>query len=188
MSSSTRPENEQQPSTELKQEISPLPSGNAKQDPPEQADPSDSKQAPITEQPDSSKPDQHSKSTEEEFKSTEQSQETHHEPVADKGKSTITGLASSAATTATSAALGMKDNVFSMFGGGAKKEKKEIVDDPEERSGSAKAQKESKAEAQGEASLLPDTIYSYYTLTCVFALRTTPHPSPPTYILNRYIF
>ena len=155
MSSTTRPENEQQPSSELKQEISPLPSGNAKQDPLEHADVSDSKQATITEQPAFNKPDQHSKSTEEELKSTEQPQEPHNEPAAEKGKSTITELASSAATTATSAALGMKDNVFLMFGGGAKKEKKEIADDPDEPSGSAKAQKESKAEGEGEASLLP---------------------------------
>ena len=51
---------------------------------------------------------------------------------------------------ATDAASAVKDNVFSMFGGGTKTAKKE--DDAEEdndRSGSAKAQKE-KAAAEGE--------------------------------------
>lgn len=189
MSSSTRPDNEQQqPSTELKQEISPLPASDAKQDPPEKTDLGDSKQATITEQPASSKADQNSKSTEEELKSTDQSQETHHEPVAEKGTSTITGFASSAATTATSAALGMKDNVFSMFGGGAKKEKKETVDDPEEPSGSAKAQKEAKAEGEGDVSSLSDSICSYLILTFIFPPRTTLHPSPRMYILSLYTF
>lgn len=41
---------------------------------------------------------------------------------------------------ATSAAAAVKDNVFSMFGGGPKKEKKEEVDDVNEPSGSSKAQ------------------------------------------------
>jgi Ran-binding protein 1 len=38
------------------------------------------------------------------------------------------------------AALAMKDNVFSMFGGGPKKEKKEEEDAVDEPSGSSKAQ------------------------------------------------
>ena len=41
---------------------------------------------------------------------------------------------------ATSAAAAVKDNVFSMFGGGPKKEKKEEADDANEPSGSSKAQ------------------------------------------------
>ena len=41
---------------------------------------------------------------------------------------------------ATSAAAAVKDNVFSMFGGGPKKEKKEVADDVDEPSGSSKAQ------------------------------------------------
>ena len=65
-------------------------------------------------------------------------------------QSTYTGMASSAAsnfaTTATSAAAGVKDNVFSMFGGGAKKEKKEDNSQDQDRSGSSKAQKEAEAE------------------------------------------
>merc|ERR1711939_764565 len=48
--------------------------------------------------------------------------------------------ASAAATTATTAASNVADNVFSMFGGGAKKEKVED-EDRGENSGSAKAQK-----------------------------------------------
>lgn len=56
--------------------------------------------------------------------STAPSQETSNESASEKGKSTYTGLAASAASTATIAAIGVKDNVFSMFGGGAKKEKR----------------------------------------------------------------
>lgn len=60
---------------------------------------------------------------------------------------TYTDMASNAATTAasgaTAAAAGVKDSVFSMFGGGAKKETKvEDEDAANDRSGSAKAQKE----------------------------------------------
>lgn len=57
-----------------------------------------------------------------------------------------TGAASTAATTAVDAAVGVKDSVFSMFGGGAKKETKEDEDEGEQdRSGSAKAAKDAAA-------------------------------------------
>ena len=60
-----------------------------------------------------------------------------------EGGSTTTGsyseLASNATATATAAAAGVKDSVFSMFGGGAPKEKKpEPADDADEPSGSSK--------------------------------------------------
>ncbi|KAL8908922.1 MAG: hypothetical protein Q9207_000498 [Kuettlingeria erythrocarpa] len=59
---------------------------------------------------------------------------------------TYTGLAQSAAASATAAAAGVKDNVFSMFGGGAKKEKKEEpADDSSEPSGSSKAKRDAEA-------------------------------------------
>ena len=71
---------------------------------------------------------------------------------AEKPKPTYTELAASAATTATNAAMGVKDNVFSMFGGGVKKEKKEESKDvPQEASGSSKAQKEREKEKEAEA-------------------------------------
>nr|POF21052.1 ran-specific gtpase-activating protein 1 [Quercus suber] len=50
--------------------------------------------------------------------------------------------------TVTDAATAAKDNVFSMFGGGAKKENTKPDEDDNDRSGSAKAQKE-KADAEG---------------------------------------
>lgn len=51
--------------------------------------------------------------------------------------------ATSAASTATAAASGVKDSVFSMFGGGAKKERKaDEDDDANEPSGSSKAKKD----------------------------------------------
>ncbi|MCJ1298687.1 single stranded nucleic acid binding protein [Hypocenomyce scalaris] len=60
---------------------------------------------------------------------------------------TYTEMVGNVASSATSAAAGVKDNVFSMFGGGAKKEKKEEPeDDPEEASGSSKAKKDAEAE------------------------------------------
>jgi Ran-binding protein 1 len=55
-----------------------------------------------------------------------------------------TNVASTVATTASTAAAGVADNVFSMFGGGAKKEKVED-EDRGDNSGSAKAQKEAAA-------------------------------------------
>ena len=63
------------------------------------------------------------------------------------------GAASSAAGTATNAAVGVKDTMFSMFGGGAKKEaKSDDVPQEEDRSGSAKAvkQKEKEESREGE--------------------------------------
>lgn len=57
--------------------------------------------------------------------------------------STYTDMASNAASSVTSAAAGMKDNVFSMFGGGQKKERKpDPEDDVDEPSGSSKAKKD----------------------------------------------
>ncbi|EXJ75135.1 uncharacterized protein A1O5_01831 [Cladophialophora psammophila CBS 110553] len=56
---------------------------------------------------------------------------------------TAAKAASTAASTASAAATGVKDSVFSMFGGGAKKERKVEEDDnaKDEPSGSSKAQK-----------------------------------------------
>ena len=79
---------------------------------------------------------------------------------ADKPSASYTEMASNAASTAantaSTTAANMKDNVFSMFGGGAKKERKEDteVDEP---SGSSKAKKE--AENEDDVSL-PERILS----------------------------
>jgi len=75
--------------------------------------------------------------------------ETSEETSTTDGKQTYTEMASSAAGSATAAAAGVKDSVFSMFGGGAAKEKKvEPEDDAakDEPSGSAKATKDKEAE------------------------------------------
>ncbi|CAF9908456.1 single stranded nucleic acid binding protein [Imshaugia aleurites] len=57
-----------------------------------------------------------------------------------------TEMATNAAGSATTAAAGVKDSVFSMFGGGAKKEKKEEPEgETEDRSGSSKAKKDAEA-------------------------------------------
>ena len=68
-------------------------------------------------------------------------------------KSSYTNMASSAAgtatETATNAAVGVKDTMFSMFGGGGKRESKdEKGTEEEDRSGSAKVQKEKEKEKE----------------------------------------
>ena len=60
-----------------------------------------------------------------------------------------THAASTAASSATAVAAGVKDNVFSMFGGGAKKEKKEDTEaGADEPSGSSKAKKDAEGEVR----------------------------------------
>lgn len=61
------------------------------------------------------------------------------------------------------------DNVFSMFGGGPKKEKKEEVDEgADEPSGSAKAQKEKEGKVEGGEVCAP--FYFYFWVFCVHPL------------------
>lgn len=94
-----------------------------------------------------------------------QPQAIHNDSTPEKAKSTYTEMATSAANSATSAAVGVKDNVFSMFGGGAKKEKKvEPEDDFHEASGSSKAQKSAEAEAEpdGEVGSIFQTKFSLF--------------------------
>ena len=65
-----------------------------------------------------------------------------------------TNVAASATANATATAANLKDNVFSMFGGGTKKEKKEESEEAvNEPSGSSKAKKE--AEEDDVRALLP---------------------------------
>ncbi|KAL8675006.1 MAG: hypothetical protein Q9168_000601 [Polycauliona sp. 1 TL-2023] len=64
----------------------------------------------------------------------------------EKPKTTYTEMAQSATTSASSAAVGVKDSVFSMFGGGAKKEKREETEDAAaETSGSSKSKRDAEA-------------------------------------------
>lgn len=51
---------------------------------------------------------------------------------------------------ATETASAVKENVFSMFGGGPKKESKQEEDEDNDRSGSAKAQKDKEAAEKGD--------------------------------------
>lgn len=82
----------------------------------------------------------------------------------EKPKPTYTEMAQSAATSATTAAVGVKDNMFSMFGGGAKKEKKEEpVDDSTEPSGSSKAKRDAEVadeDNQHEPEVFPHDFIS----------------------------
>lgn len=95
-----------------------------------------------------------------ETEKTSSSKETQGEHQNEAGSSTekhsyteiATHAASTAASSATAVAAGVKDNVFSMFGGGAKKEKKEEAEDgADEPSGSSKAKKD----AEGEVRCYP---------------------------------
>lgn len=112
----------------------------------------------------------------------------------DKAKSTYTDMATSAATsaatTATAAAAGVKDNVFSMFGGGAKKEKREEPDEPEDRSGSSKAKKDAEAaeaEAEGEVRSKPaGAIRSVGLLTVGSARRQKTLPNLQKYTSSQW--
>jgi len=66
-----------------------------------------------------------------------------------EGKSSVTDTATFTASAATATATGVKDSVFSMFGGGGAKERKPEAEDDDandEPSGSSKAQKEKVAE------------------------------------------
>ncbi|KAL8811265.1 MAG: hypothetical protein Q9223_006608 [Gallowayella weberi] len=82
----------------------------------------------------------------------------------EKPKSSYTEMAQSATASASSAAAGVKDSVFSMFGGGGKKEKREEPEDAEaETSGSSKSKRDAEAaeadkdgEAGEEAPESPD--------------------------------
>jgi len=82
--------------------------------------------------------------------------DTTTDTTASKIASTVTDSASTAATTVASAATTAKDNVFSMFGGGPKKEVKKDDDEVNERSGSSKAQKDA-AEEDNPEEHEPDT-------------------------------
>jgi len=84
-------------------------------------------------------------------------EESTEKDAPEAGKQTYTEMATNVTSSATAAAAGVKDSVFSMFGGGAKKEKKEEPeDDPDERSGSAKAQKAEEAQKAEDAEEEPE--------------------------------
>lgn len=77
--------------------------------------------------------------------------ETSKETSADESKPTYTEMASNVAGQASVAATGVKDSVFSMFGGGGAKEKKVEQEDDEakdEPSGSSKAVKDKEADEE----------------------------------------
>merc|ERR1712230_240065 len=73
-------------------------------------------------------------------------------PTGETKSSTVAESAANAASSASAAATGVKDSVFSMFGGGAKKERKIEEDEgaKDEPSGSSKAKKEDEDEDKAE--------------------------------------
>lgn len=97
---------------------------------------------------------------------------------ADKQPATYTDMASNAAASATTAAVSMKDNVFSMFGGGAKKEKKaEAEDDTNEPSGSSKAKKD--AEDEDVKSPIRRCSHMAITVLIMYIYYRTPRTTHP---------
>ena len=87
----------------------------------------------------------------------------HESSIATTKPTTYTEMASNAATSATNAASGMTNNVFSMFGGGAKREKKEVVDDDvDEPSGSSKAKKDTEEPEVSNNTLQPRCLQVTY--------------------------
>ncbi|KAI4243579.1 MAG: hypothetical protein L6R40_003403 [Gallowayella cf. fulva] len=138
-------------------------------------------------------------------KTQEQEPATHSQapqesPVAseDKPKSTTyTEMAQSATTSATSAAAGVKDSVFSMFGGGAKKEKREEPEDAAaETSGSSKAKREAEAaeadkegEAGDEAPESPDVHFEPVVhLTEKVDVKTNEESEEQTFKMRAKLF
>jgi len=91
-------------------------------------------------------------------------------------------------TGAASAATAVKENVFSMFGGGPKREKKEEQEDVDEPSGSSKAKKEEDVSKSVSISLtlerflvyflLPDVGQELLTLTLSYRKRRLMSTSP----------
>ena len=91
-------------------------------------------------------------------------------------------------TGAASAATAVKENVFSMFGGGPKRDKKEEQDDVDEPSGSSKAKKEEDVSKSVSISLtlerflvyflLPDVGQELLTLTLSYRKRRPKSTSP----------
>jgi hypothetical protein len=73
---------------------------------------------------------------------------TSSSATADDAKATTESKPETITEKAGAATSAMKDNVFSMFGGGPKKEKKEEEDDTNEPSGSSKAQAKDKDEVR----------------------------------------
>ena len=76
--------------------------------------------------------------------------------------------ASGVAGTATNAAAGVKDSVFSMFGGGARKERAPETEEDQDRSGSSKAKKDAEAAAEKEEGG-EDGVRSF-AFECVFVV------------------
>jgi len=103
---------------------------------------------------------------------------------AETAESASTGIATGAA----SAATAVKENVFSMFGGGPKREKKEEQEDVDEPSGSSKAKKEEDVSKSVSISLtlerflvyflLPDVGQELLTLTLSYRKRRLMSTSP----------
>ncbi|CRG90680.1 Ran-specific GTPase-activating protein 1 [Talaromyces islandicus] len=83
--------------------------------------------------------------------STTAAEEATTAPAVDKTAEEDKSVTEKAADAADSAATKASDNVFSMFGGGPKKEKKEEADDADEPSGSSKAKKEEGEEEEVES-------------------------------------
>ncbi|MCJ1314574.1 single stranded nucleic acid binding protein [Agyrium rufum] len=98
-------------------------------------------------------------------------------------------MATNAAVSATSAATGMKDDVFSMFGGGTKKEKKEdAADDADEPSGSSKAKKHADAE-EDEAPESPDVHFEpVVRLTEKVETKTNEEMEEPAFKMRAKLF
>ena len=90
------------------------------------------------------------------------------EPSAGEAKpASYTEMATNAASSATSAAAGVKDNVFSMFGGGAKKEKQKAdEEEADEPSGSSKAKKDAEGDAEASTSHFAGGILTKSSVLC----------------------
>ena len=96
---------------------------------------------------------------------TTSAEETTPAPAVEKTEGEEKSVTEKATDAAVSAATKATDNVFSMFGGGPKKEKKEEVDDADEPSGSSKAK-------AGEEVSLPTGFMRLKCEPCVECMLT----------------
>ena len=137
------------------------------------------------------------KSVQSETDQISSSKETPSEHKGEAGSSTekpsyteiATHAASTAASSATAVAAGVKDNVFSMFGGGAKKEKKDDGrDEVDEPSGSSKAKKDAEGEVRWWRSLCRELVFQTEAdcdLFCRTKSLTHPRSTSSLWFISR---
>lgn len=130
---------------------------------------SEDKSAPTGETPASTEPGIADSETKLATNPSSSEAETSKETSTTESKPTYTEMASNVAGSAGAAATGVKDSVFSMFGGGGAKERKVEQEDDgakDEPSGSSKATKEREADDDVRLFEFPLLLRKHRDLPC----------------------